>query len=147
MAVWWIWVVETLRRSAWAPVSVFAIHVAGVWSVDIYSRFPDFDIIMHFAGGVAIAHFFGTSYHVAARSRLLGEPADVVVPPLILGLTSLAAVVWEFAEFLADRQFGTHSQPSLEDTLLDLLMGLLGGLVWITGDLWRRTASRRRETE
>jgi hypothetical protein len=143
MSVWWSWVIESLRRAAWAPVLVFGIHVVGIWSVDIYRRFPDFDIFMHFAGGVAIAHFFGTSVQTAIRSRLLGEPADVLVPPLILGLTSLAAVVWEFAEFLADHLFGTHSQPSLEDTLLDLLMGLLGGAAWIIGHFWRTRVRRR----
>ena len=34
-------------------------------------------------------------------------------------------------EFIADQQFGMHTQPSLSDTLLDLLMGLSGGIVVI----------------
>ena len=134
MAVWLSWVITSLRRAAWAPVLVFSIHVVALVCFDIYRRFPEFDIPMHFAGGVAIAHFFGMSYHTAAQRKLLGEPSAVMFPPMILGLTSLAAVVWEFAEFIADRQFGTHSQPSLADTLLDLLMGLLGGAVWIVGN-------------
>ena len=123
-----------MRRAAWAPVLVFSIHLVALWGFDIYRHFPEFDIPMHFAGGVAIAHFFGMSYRTAAQRRLLGEPSAVMFPPMILGLTSLAAVVWEFAEFIADRQFGTHSQPSLADTLLDLLLGLLGGAVWIVGN-------------
>ncbi|MFM9960414.1 MAG: hypothetical protein ACKV2Q_04230 [Planctomycetaceae bacterium] len=133
MAVWLVWGIMSLRRGAWAPLLVFGIHVVGILCFDIYRAVPDFDIPMHFIGGVAIAHFFGMCYRTADRMRLLGEPSGVMFPPLILGLTSLAAVVWEFAEFLADRQFGLHTQPSLADTLLDLLMGLFGGAVWIAG--------------
>lgn len=134
MAVWLTWGITTLRRAAWAPVLVFSIHLVVLWGFDFYRHFPDFDIPMHFIGGAAIAHFFGISYRTAASLKLLGEPSAVVFPPMILGLTSLAAVVWEFAEFIADRQFGTMTQPGLADTLLDLLMGLLGGAVWIVGN-------------
>lgn len=134
MAVWLSWGIASLRCAAWAPVLVFSIHVVAILSLDIYSRFPDFDIPMHFIGGVAIAHFIGMSYRTAASMKLLGEPSVVVFPPMILGLTSLAAVVWEFAEFITDQQFGTHTQPGLADTLLDLLMGLCGGAVWIVGN-------------
>ncbi len=133
MAVWLSWGITSLRRAAWAPVLVFSIHLVALLGFDIYQHFPDFDIPMHFIGGVAIAYFIGLSYRAAAELKLLGEPSAVVFPPMILGLTSLAAVVWEFAEFIADQQFGTHSQPSLADTLLDLLMGLLGGAIWIFG--------------
>lgn len=135
MAVWLTWAITSLRRAAWAPVLVFAIHVAAILGFDIYNVFPEFDIPMHFAGGVAIACFFGACYRTAAKLELLGQPSDVVFPPMILGLTCLAAVVWEFAEFLADQWFGMHTQPSLADTLLDLLMGLLGGILWIA---WNR---------
>ncbi len=134
MAVWLSWVITSLRRAAWAPVLVFSIHLVALLGFDLYRHFPDFDIPMHFIGGVAIAHFVGMSYRTAARMKLLGEPSAVMFPPMILGLTSLAAVVWEFAEFIADRQFGTLSQPSLADTLLDLLMGLFGGAVWMAGN-------------
>lgn len=135
MAVWLAWAITSLRRAAWAPVLVFAIHVAAILGLDIYRSFPEFDIPMHFAGGVAIAYFFGKCYRAADSLELLGQPSAVVFPPMILGLTSLAAVVWEFVEFLVEQWFGIRTQPGLADTLLDLLMGLLGGVVWIA---WNR---------
>lgn len=135
MTVWLAWALTSMRRAAWAPVLVFAIHVAAILGFDIYNLLPEFDIPMHFAGGVAIAYFFGVCYREAAHLGLLGQPSATVFPPMILGLTSLAAVVWEFAEFVADHQFGMHTQPGLADTLLDLFMGLLGGLVLIA---WMR---------
>lgn len=145
MTVWLRWGITSLRRAAWAPVLVFSIHVVAILSLDIYRRFPDFDIPMHFFGGVAIAHFLGMSYRTADRMRLLGEPSAVVFLPMILGLTALAAVVWEFAEFIADQKFGMHTQPGLADTLLDLLMGLVGGAVWITGNHLCSTGLHRKD--
>lgn len=136
MSVWFTWAITSLRRAAWAPVLVFTIHIAAILGLDIYSRYPEFDIPMHFVGGVAIAYFFGTCYRVATHLGLFGQPSSAVFPPMILGLTSLAAVVWEFAEFIADQKFGLHTQPSLADTLLDLLMGLSGGVVLIA---WMRS--------
>jgi hypothetical protein len=139
MAVWFAWAIVSLRRAAWAPVLVFVIHLVAILGFDIYSRFPEFDIPMHFVGGVAIAYFFGRSYRTAAERDLLGQPATVVFAPMILGLTCLAAVIWEFAEFVVDQRFGIRSQPGLADTMLDLLMGLLGGAIWIA---WNRERSR-----
>ena len=127
----WKWGIASLRATAWAPTAVFGFHVFAMLVLNAYSWWPDFDIPMHFAGGVAIAYFFGGCYRTASQFGLLGQPSAAVFPPMILGLTSLAAVVWEFAEFVADRQFGLHTQPGLEDTLFDLLMGLLGGSVWV----------------
>ncbi len=125
------WMFTSLREVGWAPSAVFTFHIIAVVVWDIYSRIPDFDIPMHFAGGVAIAYFFGGCYRTARQFDLLGTPSKAVYPVTILGQTCVAAVLWEFAEFLMDRRFGTHSQPSLEDTLLDLFMGMLGGIVFL----------------
>lgn len=137
MVVWLTWASNSLRQGGWAPIVVFSVHIAAILGWDIYNRIPDFDVPMHFAGGVAIAYFFSVCYRVAVKLGLLGQPSVVVYPPMILGLTSLAAVAWEFAEFVADHQFGLRTQPSLSDTLLDILMGLLGGVAWIVGTRFR----------
>jgi hypothetical protein len=43
------------------------------------------------------------------------------------------AVFWEFAEYASDRLQGTHLNLGVEDTLHDLLMGMLGGLAFVVG--------------
>ena len=129
VGVLWRWMLLSLRQAAWAPVAVLTIHVVASVGWNIYHWLPDFDIPMHFAGGLAIAYFFGGCYRVAMQFGLLGSPSQVVYPLTVFGLTCAAAVVWEFAEFLADHRFGIRSQTSLADTLLDLLMGMLGGIV------------------
>ena len=86
---------------------------------------------MHFFGGVAITFFLGRSYRVVERLGLLGQPVRwlyfVVVPALAISTT----VLWEFAEFVSDRYFGTHAQLGLEDTLFDMSLGCMGALVFL----------------
>lgn len=42
-------------------------------------------------------------------------------------MSSAPATSWELVEFLSDRLFSTGAQKSLEDTMLDILFGVLGG--------------------
>ena len=49
---------------------------------------------------------------------------------MIVGLVMIAAVLWEVYEFLWDQIFGTLFQPSKADTIKDLIMGMLGGIVF-----------------
>lgn len=84
---------------------------------------------MHFFGGVAIAFFFSRAYRVAEETDLLGQPSAILYPIAIFALTCAAAVFWEFAEFLSDRFLGTRMQDGLEDTLFDMFLGILGGIV------------------
>lgn len=115
------------RLGGWAPAAVFALHVILHEVFDAYARIPHLDVPMHVAGGAAIAL-------VAWRS--FGWVVTGVFPPMIrlafvVGLTSFAAVVWELAEFLSDRYLGTRVQTGLEDTLLDMTMGLVGGFGYV----------------
>ena len=44
----------------------------------------------------------------------------------MLCFATTAAVIWELAEFLADRLFDVGALKSLNDTLSDMLFGMLG---------------------
>lgn len=58
---------------------------------------------------------------------------------VVLGMTGTATVFWEFAEFVSDRFFGTHAQVGLEDTLLDMALGVAGGLAYLASAYQRST--------
>jgi len=122
------------RLGGWMPASVFALHVVLHEVFNAYATVPGLDIPMHVAGGLAIAL-------VARRvfdwmwSPPLGQAPVVIRYLFVVGLTALAAVVWEFAEFLSDHYLGTRVQTGLEDTLLDMAMGLVGGLGYLA---WHR---------
>ncbi len=86
------------------------------------------DIPMHFLGGVVIAFFFHRASLAAFRHGILGPFHRVTHTVLVFALTCMAAVFWEFAEFLSDHFFGTHAQLGLDDTLFDMFLGISGGI-------------------
>ena len=126
---------ETLRRHAGLPLAVFLAHELCAHVVDGYRRWPAIDIPLHFLGGLAIAAFASGALRVFADRRLVRAPDPLLRLLLLFALAITAAVFWEFAEFTADLTLGTHCQLSLRDTLLDLFMGMLGGLVFLLPQL------------
>ena len=62
--------------------------------------------------------------------------AQIVV---VVSVTATASTFWEFAEFTSDALFGTHAQLGLEDTLLDMALGVAGGMSFVLMS-WRQGA-------
>lgn len=125
------WALSTARQGAWAPVLVFLVHVVISFGFNAYDRVPRIDILMHYLGGVAIASFLYCAAAEATRLQLLDardEPTRLV---LVLGYVFAATVLWEFAEYLADTFFQAGAQRNLDDTMGDMLNGLLGGCTFL----------------
>jgi hypothetical protein len=127
-----------LLRAVWPPVAVVTAHVLASRVFDAYARWPRLDVPMHFAGGIAIACFFARALEGLQGGRAWLAVDRRMRALLVLGWTGTAAVLWEFAEFLSDRYAGTAAQDGLEDTLGDLLVGLLGGLAYAAACALRR---------
>ena len=124
-------VFASIRRCGWLPLAVFLAHELCAHGIDGYRRWPAIDIPLHFFGGVAIAYFSAGALRIFAERGLL-RPLEAIVRILLLFTFAVtAAVFWEFAEYTADVTLGAHCQLSLEDTLLDLFMGMLGGLAFL----------------
>ena len=114
-----------------ACVFVFSNFIGMVF--DAYLIYPWIDIPMHFLGGLSIA-FTGTLFfNFFKEEGFIGINRRFLSVFLIVALVSLTAVLWEFYEFLMFYFFGILMQPSLNDTIGDLFMGLLGGLfgAWV----------------
>jgi hypothetical protein len=120
------WILATLRESAWAPLSVFGFYLFGL-ALDLYDIYPPLDIPTHFMGGMAITYFFRSAiYH---SQKFVGEiPLPIHIVLAFTG-TGTTTVLWEFYEYIMDRFFGTQTMHGLNDTLLDMFVGLLGALV------------------
>lgn len=120
------WLIDTLREAAWAPLAVLGFYALGL-ALNLFDLYPFLDMPTHFFGGVVIAYF----YRVAIRysQALVGEiPFPIQV---LLGFTAAGTttILWEFYENLADLFLGTQMVRGLEDTIVDLFVGLLGALV------------------
>lgn len=129
--VWLSAAAEVARRFAWFPIAVFLFHEAAAHVFDLYRRWPPVDIPLHLAGGFAIAFFCSGAIVVLHRHELIAVRNRLVQLLLTFALICTAAVFWEFAEWAADHTIGTHCQISLDDTMLDLFCGVLGGSVFI----------------
>lgn len=127
----------TAREGALAPALVFTGHLLASRVFGWYRPYPDLDIPMHFAGGVAIAWFFHRAGVNASQAGWLAPFHGATHALLVFALVGTTTVLWEFAEFLSDRYLGTHAQAGLEDTLLDMLFGGLGGFALLLCLLWK----------
>ena len=120
------WILVTLRESAWAPVCVVGIYVVGL-AFHLFRMFPFIDVPTHFLGGMAITYFYRSAIR---NSQTLLEPTPQLIQVLFaFTATGTTAVLWEFYENFMDHFFGFHMVRGLEDTLMDLAMGLSGALV------------------
>lgn len=120
------WITSTLREAAWAPLGVLGFYGIGL-ALGIFDLFPFLDIPTHFAGGVVITYFYRAA--IRHSQKLVGEipfPIEVLLGFTAAGTTT---ILWEFYENLADRFLGTQMVRGLEDTIMDLFVGLLGALV------------------
>lgn len=108
------------------PLIVFLFNlVLGFFGV--YDVFPWIDVPMHFIGGASIAYSFILVLKNLKKEVVVKEKFLKVI--LIFAFVCVAAVFWEFGEFLADYFFNLNTQVSLVDTMGDLFLGLFGGLV------------------
>jgi hypothetical protein len=125
------WVTKTLFKAGFAPLFVFTFHILSTRVFGIYRLWPNFDDIMHFSGGVAIAYFFVHALIIGREYNIFSSFTKFTFVITAFSFTSTVAVIWEFLEWASDHYLGTYLQNSLDDTMLDMLLGMCGGLVVI----------------
>lgn len=109
------------------PAAVFFCHLIASRVLDLYNRFPQLDIPFHFLGGLSIAYASAQILAYLEKEKISNALPKAIFLILIFGLTSIAAVFWEFAEFIGDRFLDINIQISLANTMQDQFMGMLGG--------------------
>lgn len=120
------WFIATLREAAWAPLGVFGFYLVGL-VFDWYDRFPPLDIPTHFMGGVAITYFFRSA--IKQSQKILGDIPALIQVVFAFTCTGTTIILWEFYENAFDHLFGTTMVRGLEDTIVDMFIGIMGALV------------------
>lgn len=124
---WITWSTYTLRDAAWAPLSVFGFYLVGL-ALSLYKLFPPLDIPTHFLGGIVITYFYRAA--IRHSQKLVGEiPLSIQVLLAITG-TGTTTILWEFSENILDFFLDTHMVRGVQDTIVDLFVGLLGALIF-----------------
>ena len=119
------WMSITLREAAWAPLSIIAFYVIGL-ALHLYDLFPPLDLPSHLLGGVAITYFFRSA--IKNSQSLVGDIPILIQIIFAFTCTGTTIIFWEFYENLLDLFFGTQMVRGLEDTIVDMFLGLLGAL-------------------
>ncbi len=125
-----------LFRAGWAPLLVFLLHVFISRVVNGYILYPPLDIPMHFLGGVAMAYFLANCFSALPKDAIAHSLRPLAAVVFVVSLTTTSTVFWEFAEFASDAVFGTHAQLGLDDTLLDMALGIAGAMAY-AATTWR----------
>jgi len=121
-------VMLALRRAIWAPIAVVVLH--SVLSA-IFGHEPYVDPAIQLCGGVAIAYLL----HQACTTlpMVLGNPSTLGRNLMAFGLTAAVAIVMEVIEFAFDNLFGTNFTGDVAETVRDLILGLMGAMVFLIG--------------
>lgn len=120
------WILVTLREAAWAPLLVLGFYGLGL-TFGLFKLFPPLDIPTHFMGGVVITYFYRTA--IRHSQKLVGEIPFSIQVLFAITCTATTTILWEFYENILDTFAGTQMVRGVQDTVIDLFMGLSGALV------------------
>lgn len=103
----------------------FSIYLANV--LDFYS-ITGYDKILHFASGFLIGIFgFAVYSYLFGVNNKKAKSLAVVFFVIIFCIA--AAGAWEIWEFTTDQLFGLTAQNGLQDTMYDIILGSLSGII------------------
>ena len=122
------WVNRTVRETWWAIAGVLIFWAVAAKVFHAYLMHPWLDMPTHFVGGWAIA--FASRRAVVNAAPAIGSTPLLVQSLVAIGVAALAAINWEFLEYLSDLYLKSHIVLGETDTLSDLFFGLLGATVY-----------------
>lgn len=117
-----------MHKIAFAPAAVLLLHILAT-AMGWYTALWWLDTPMHFLGGAAIAassYYFLEDFSRRQKFHAQFKPLQILI---LIALTALAAVAWEFFEYALDATVRTAMQASVNDTMKDMAMGLLGAIL------------------
>lgn len=98
--------------------------------------------MVHFLGGLSMAVSGFFILDLAKKWKMVNTANKIVDFLIILLFVMSITVLWEFYEFISDRYFYTNAQPTVYDTMMDQVMGVLGavffGVCWLAVRLFKK---------
>jgi hypothetical protein len=118
----------------------------GNW-LGLYARLPWYDKVLHLSSSTLIGVIgFLVVYvlHLTGRIRFHPWLDGLAILLVTLGVGG----VWEIGEYAVDRLFGRATQGSpgldaLDDTMIDLILDALGGVIGAVAGAWYIHSSKR----
>lgn len=115
--------------------SIIFFHLVGVFF--LYQPIPSYDIFMHIGTGLVL-------------SFIIHDVLKEFIKPiifkyfLVICVLVFLGVIWELGEYVWDQTISTYFQKtflqiSIRDTMGDLLMNMIGSLIFVLINFGRRT--------
>lgn len=120
--------ISLIRALGWPALMFLGTETIGR-TTNLFEVYPWLDNPLHFFGGVLIAITANEFFLYCRRNGYIGKTHSFLHIILLVTFVMTVAVFWEFHEFLRDFYFHTELQSSEADTMKDLLLGMLGGLL------------------
>lgn len=111
------------------PATVFTVHFTLSIFFNMYEKFPHFDVPFHILGGLAISYCFILMLKHFQNINLLPKMKTVFEIIFITSAVCAVIIVWETCEFSLDYFFGMNTQVSLTNTMVDMILSSVSGLV------------------
>ena len=108
------------------PIAVLITNLLFLF-FDIYAFIWWVDMPMHFIGGVFIGGSYFLLLKVLQREGFLGEMHNLLYFIFVISLVAITVMIWELGEFTLDFIGNWGLQPSLANTMQDMLLGIIGG--------------------
>lgn len=135
--------VELELAALWGAVSDMTLgRLAGLYAETVW-----YDKLLHFGNSVIIGLLaFAIVYALRMTGRLRTSAATDAVVILLLALG--VGALWEIAEYVTDLAFhrgaqGSPAMAPLDDTMWDLILDGIGGVIGGVGGAWYIRRSRR----
>ena len=118
-----------------APFFVFMISYYLDQFTVIYRTLEWPNRLMHFLGGVSISVPIYMVLKWAKTNKFISTSSKWLDFILIIISAMCVATFWEFHEYFHDKFFPGPflAQPSVDDTMKDMIMGMLGSIMFILG--------------
>lgn len=120
------WVFDLMIASA------LFLHIGG-GVLNAYHIIPGYDHITHFVSSILVS-FLAFAVIYILDEYWDGLHMDVYAMAFVVVIFTMAmGVVWEFLEWTVDLVFGTQEQWGLQDTMRDLLVDTIAGIIMAFG--------------
>lgn len=116
------WALDLLMASA------LLLHVGG-YTFNIYNMIPGYDTITHFISSIFVSFMAFVIIYILDK-YWEGLCMDTYALGFVVVIFTMAmGVVWELFEWAVDSVFGINMQWGLQDTMKDLLVDSMAGLI------------------
>jgi hypothetical protein len=126
---------KDIIKMAVAPFIVFMVSYYLDQFTPVYRIFEWPNRLMHFLGGLSISVPIYFVLKWMKANKFISTSSKWIDFILIVMSAMCVASLWEFHEYFHDKYFPGPflAQPSVDDTMKDMIMGMLGSIVFVFG--------------